>query len=219
MNSLLLSTHVAYDANCLIYFCMHSEIIDGENKVVVVFPDLTDKIREITDRLVAKGKGIKTIELIYEEVARSDRAGLVVNRLANSDEVRRQLGLARGEKFPSIIKFRIIKSLDKKVRSLKGKGWLEIVSFEAPGEDLEKVRNFYRSLSNDPQMIEIMRRKNRPHSCPSAEDMHLLLFSAKSAIPVVSNDNELVLFKDGLVSNGLCHRVVPLGEIVLDDPS
>ncbi len=218
MKSLLPYDHITYDANCLIYYCMHSEIKDGDRVITVVFPDLTDRVREITALLLSKGKQIKAIEIIYEEIAKSERAGLVVNTLISKQEVRSQLGLGTGEKFPPRIKLRFIKSLDKKIRGLKGKSWFEIVSFTASSVELGRVRSFYQSLSSDPRMKDINLRKRRTVCYPSEEDMHLLIFSLERVLPVVSNDSDLTKFKKDLELNRLCHKIVPLLDIKIDEP-
>lgn len=216
MEKLKSHPHIAYDANCLLYYCMHSEIHDGSYKIRVVFPDLTDKVRIITESLVGQGKKIKTIEIIYDEIAKSEKAGQVVNRLINLPEVRFQLRLKRGQRFPDTIKFRIIKSLDKKMRSLKGEVWFEIVSFMSPQDILDSIKNFYLSLRGDQRMIDLLRKKNRKSCYPSEEDMHLISFSSKHNIPILTNDSDFNLFKAELEANALCHKIFPLSDVVLN---
>jgi len=114
-------------------------------------------------------------------------------------------------------KLNIEKKLQTKLQELSNKTWFKIESFMADQDRIEKVITFYRSLFETEKMIQHLKKRNRKDPEPSFEDINLLIFSKENKLPLLSNDNDFVLFQEEIEENNICYRIFPLSEIT--DPS
>jgi hypothetical protein len=96
---------------------------------------------------------------------------------------------------------------------LRNRDWFSVHVYDPPEEKMELVRSVYRSLENTAKMRAHLRIKKRTVPEPSRADMTLLIYSKEQRLPILSNDADLVLFKEELEGAGVCHKIISLQEI------
>lgn len=207
---------ILLDANCIVYHCFHTKVrirISHSKHINVdlKYPIFTDQIHEIVSYLCACYVSIKTLEMVWDEIQKKGLA-IIVNEFINSKD------------FPYNTKYignyeklNIEKKLQTKLQELSNKTWFKIESFMADQDRIEKVITFYRSLFETEKMIQHLKKRNRKDPEPSFEDINLLIFSKENKLPLLSNDNDFVLFQEEIEENNICYRIFPLSEIT--DPS
>lgn len=209
MDSLLAYPAIIYDTQCFVYYCLDFlEKIGGVDTALL--SDKAKFIQKITGRLISIGKRVVTIQKLYEEIARSNLTASIISDFVEDQNIRKRLGVRATSPVPFAIKLSLMRKLDKKIRGLQSKNWLTIHPFSGSPESVQSIRDFYTSLERDARMIELLRRKGRTVCYPAENDIHLILFSKEKALPIVSNDRDLVDFREDLEQKAFCHKIIPL---------
>jgi hypothetical protein len=192
---------VIYDANCIIYYCFKTELLSRKGTLIVIdSPPFTDIIRNLTQFLINRKIRIRTVLVVFNEIT-TELLSLVVKQRINDGHLRKELGLARGEKFPEDIEYNLNKKLKQKIKKIRYESWFELDEKYVPNQSLLfKIRKFFNERKND---IEGM---------PSYNDMILILYSKDTVLPLISNDNHICKFKERLERDKLTHKIIPLME-------
>ena len=207
---------ILFDANCIVYHCFHTKVrikISHSKHINVdlKYPIFTDQIHEIVNYLCKCCVSIKTIEIVWNEIQKKGLA-IIVNEFINSKDFP-----FNSKYIGNYEKLNIEKKLQTKLQELSNKPWFKIEPFIANQDRVDKVIAFYRSLLVTEKMIQHLSKRNRKYPEPSFEDINLLIFSKENKLPLLSNDNDFVLFQEEIEENNICYRIFPLSEIT--DPS
>jgi hypothetical protein len=192
---------VIYDANCIIYYCLRTELPSRKGTLIVIdSPPFTDITRNLTQYLIKRNIKIRTILIVFEEITK-EVISLVIKQRINDGHLRKDLGLARGEKFPEDIEYNLNKNLRKKVKKMRYERWFELDERYSPSNSLlVEVRKYFEARRNAFGNKKI----------PSDEDMILILYSKDTVLPLISNDSHICKFKESLEKEGYTHKIIPL---------
>lgn len=192
---------VIYDANCIIYYSFRTELHSRKGSLIVIdSPPFTDIIRNLTQFLTTRKIRIRTILVVFNEIT-TELLSLVVKQRINDGHLRKELGLARGEKFPEDIEYNLNKKLKQKVKKMRYESWFELDEKYTPDRSsLIGIREFFNERKND---IEYK-------GMPSHNDMILILYSKDTVFPLISNDSHICKFKEKLEKDRLAHKIIPL---------
>lgn len=204
-----------YDANCIISYCFFCEVPkkSGSPYVVQEHDTLTPLTRAITQRLLDDGKQVSTLKEVFNEVNDPLLAD-IVRRRVNEREVRRYLGLQHLEPFPADLELHILNKCRKSVKKLGVKSWFRIVDSFAPGStQLSSLESFFRRVPRDPILSGRLRVYKK--IMPSPVDLHLMVYSKDSGLPVLTNDSHFTAFAVELRTLGHVTEIVPLTSVAL----
>ncbi|OGL40358.1 MAG: hypothetical protein A2042_05520 [Candidatus Schekmanbacteria bacterium GWA2_38_11] len=196
---------VIYDANCIIYYCFKTTLLSRlGTSVVIDSPRYTDITRDLTEYLIAKKIKIRTILAVFEE-GNKDTLSMAIKQRITDENLRRELGLARGEKFPEDIEYKLNKKIRQKVTKIQYENWFELDKSYIPDQILlSKIKIFFneRKVSAERKGI------------PSQNDMCLILYSKNTTTPLISNDSHICNFREDLEKKDYTHKIVPLKDCV-----
>jgi len=209
LKRLLAYDAVLYDANIIVLFCFYCPLRRNDQSECIVELDLTDKVRKISGELQKKGKSIRTIRVIMDELSEELLARVVKQRISE-DEVRHSIGLKRGEPFPATLELQMIEKCRKTARKIQA-SWLNVVDFNATSQGLSMLRQFYRNVAQDP--VIHARFPRLKGVMPSEADLNLMAFSADRGMPVLTDDAHFIVPMTDLRAQGLVTEVVPLRTI------
>jgi len=201
MKHLLGYAAVIYDANCIVYQSFSIVEHDMLGLPVRLESPNTTRAKQVTRALVNNKKGISTIRRAFEE-AEKILVGKALISLIEEGTIHRQLRI-KGKLDP-MLKFRITKNLRTELSQIKQQKWFVISAFFADPTRLEQVRALYREFCLSP---ELSKRIPGGKGDPSDVDISLLLFSADSKHPLLTNDEELYNFDSELRAKGFCECV------------
>lgn len=192
---------VIYDANCIIYYCFRTELHSRKGTSIVIdSPPFTNIIRNITQFLINRKIRIRTILVVFNEIT-TELLSLVIKQRINDGHLRKDLGLARGEKFPEDIEYSLNKKIKQKAKKIRYERWFELDENYIPDRSLlTKIRTFFYERKNDSEQKGI----------PSNNDMTLILYSKDTVLPLISNDSHICKFKESLEKEGYTHKIIPL---------
>ncbi len=194
---------VIYDANCIIYYCFRTEHASRKGPLVVIdSPPFTDITRNLTQYLIKKNIKIRTILVIFSELTEDVLSSAIKVRISD-EQLRKDLGLARGEKFPEDIEYKLNRNIKKKIKNLRYESWFELDDAYGPNfSQLAALRIFFK------EKAFFAENKGMPHY----NDMTLILYSKDTMQPLVSNDGHIHDLKDDLQKEGYAHKIIPLME-------
>ncbi len=214
MERLLRYVATVYDANCVILHCFYCEVPRKDGSACLVQEDdaLTPLVRAITQKLVDSGRRIKTIRIIMNQVSDPLLAS-VVRRRVNDSGLRKKMGLAHLERFPSDLELQILEKCKKTARRLKAKSWFDIEDFQPEQPKLDALRSFYKQVPSDPAL----RGRLSPHRnpMPDTADLDLRIYSKSSGLPILTNDSHFTAFAPELAALGHVAEIVPLTSVKL----
>jgi len=183
---------IAYDTNCLVYYCFLVDIPETNPKITITVHQ-TEQARTVTDYLVSHQQKVTTIQAAYEEL--KDCIYNAVEDRMTDREVAAQLGYSQSEKVPDLRKLQVQQSVERKARKLERKGWFVLDrEYTADASALAKLQLFFNS--QDPAKFG---RSKRPKNV----DMKLVDFSLLRQAPLVTNDRGISNFSTELKSAGL----------------
>jgi len=198
---------VLYDANSIIYYCfMHEEKIRGKTVTIRVM-GLTNKIQSITEQFLADGIEIETISGVMKEIFDKGIAK-IVDEFCDDYRTKDLIGLPGKARISNRIRLRLARKTEEKIRRLQNKAWFKVIDYHPGEKEIERVKNFYESLSGTPKVEEHMKKKRTREPYPSDVDMTLLIYSKKTEAPIVTNDSDLIDFKEELEREGLCFGII-----------
>ena len=134
----------------------------------------------------------------------------IVDDYCNDGQTKDLIGIRRSSKVPQAIKLRLVKKTEDKIKDLIKKSWFSVIDYSPNSDDIEAIKEFYRSLESTPKMIGHMIEKNRNVPWPSDIDMMLLAYSKENDAPILTNDKDFINFKDELQSEALCFEIIQL---------
>lgn len=183
---------IAYDTNCLVYYCFLVDIPETNPKVTITVHQ-TGQARAVTDYLVSHQQKVTTIQVAYEEL--NDCIYNAVEDRMTDREVTAQLGYSQNEKVPDLRKLQVQQSVERKARKLENKGWFVLDrEYAADASALARLQQFFNS--QDPAKFG---RSKKPNSV----DMKLVDFSLLRQAPLVTNDRGISNFSNELKTAGL----------------
>jgi hypothetical protein len=198
---------VIYDANSIIYHCfMHEEKIRGKAVTIRVM-GLTNKIQNLTEQFLVDGFEIETISGVMKEIFDKGIAK-IVDEFCDDYRTKDLIGLPEKARISNRIRLRLARKTEWKIRRLQNKAWFKVIEYQADEKEMERVKNFYESLSGTPKMEEHMKKKRARAPYPSDVDVTLLVYSKETEAPIVTNDSDLTDFKDELESARLCFGII-----------
>jgi hypothetical protein len=204
-----------YDANCIVSYCFFCEVPkkNGAFYLLQEHDTLTPLTRRITERLLVEGKQVSTLKEVFDEVSDSLLASIVKRRV-NEGDVRRQMGLEHLEPFPADLELHILKKCTKTVRKLRGKSWFRIVDpFEPDSAQLASLVSFFKRVPSDPVLSG--RLSAHKKVMPSPVDLHLMVYSQSSGLPVLTKDSHFTAFSVELRALGHVTEIVSLDSVAL----
>src|SRR5262245_42017832 len=107
---------VAYDTNCLVYYCFQVDIPQTNPKRTVMARQ-TGHARAVTERLISNQQKVTTTLAAYAEL-RDCIYGAVEARMTDR-EVEAQLGCAQNEKIPDQLKLRVQLAVERHATKLE----------------------------------------------------------------------------------------------------
>jgi hypothetical protein len=183
---------IAYDTNCLVYYCFLVDIPETNPKITITVRQ-TGQARAVTDYLVSHQQKVTTIQAAYEEL--NDCIYNAVEERMTDREVEAQLGYSQNEKVPDLRKLQVQQSVERKARKLENKGWFVLDrEYAADASALARLQQFFNS--QDPAKFG---RSKKPNSI----DMKLIDFSLLRQAPLVKNDRGISNFSNELKTAGL----------------
>ena len=96
---------IAYDTNCLVYYCFLVDIPETNPKVTITVRQ-TGQARSVTDYIVSHQQKVTTTQAAYEEL--KNCIYTVVEDRMTDREVAAQLGYSQSEKVPDQRKLHIV---------------------------------------------------------------------------------------------------------------
>jgi hypothetical protein len=193
---------IAYDTNCLVYYCFEVNIPDS-NPRRTVRAELTGRTKAITEILKNKGQQITTIQAAYREL--QDCAYSAVQAEMDKPGAKEMLGIAQCEPVREQTKWHILKTVEKHVRKLENASWFVLNrEFTPTTTAFASLRLYFDSIP--PSALGNSERA-------SAVDIALVNFSAVYQIPLVTNDAGIYNFAPELSSRGLGFRIYGLMEL------
>lgn len=200
---------VVYDTNLILYYCFnHKEKLRG-NIVHFRVIEFTNKSISCTQHFINNNATIETIKQVINEISRKGVAK-IVDEYCNDGQTKDLIGIPRSSKVPQAIKLRLVKKTEDKIKDLINKSWFSVIDYSPNSDDIETIKEFYRSLESTPKMIAHMSEKNRNVPWPSDIDMMLLAYSKENDAPILTNDRDFIKFKDELQSEALCFEIIQL---------
>lgn len=195
---------IAYDTNCLVYYCFLVDIPETNPKITITVRQ-TEQARAVTDYLVSHQQKVTTIQAAYEEL--NDCIYNAVEDRMTDREVAAQLGYSQNEKVPDLRKLQVQQSVERKARKLENKGWFVLDrEYAADTSALARLQRFFNS--QDPAKFG---RSKRPNSV----DMKLVDFSLLRQAPLVTNDRGISNFANELKTVGLGFAIHSLMDLTV----
>lgn len=199
---------VIYDTNCIMYYLFYREEKSRDGRLVIIdSPGCTAVVRELTRFLKDRNIKVRTIVKALEEITEDKLSQMISKRISN-ENLRTQLGLVRGEKFPEDIEFQINRKLRSKAKSLESESWFELDrNYKVDWKFYEKITDFFKN-------------KQKLYGCkdvPDEVDKTLILYSQFSTLPLVSNDHHIYDYRTDLEQESYAHKIVKLMECTTDN--
>lgn len=195
--------YIAYDTNCLVYYCFEVDIPETNPKLTVR-GRLTPQARAVTEFLKSNQQKVTTTQAAYDELkecifnAVDDRMG--------DREVESMLGLPQGKKVPDQLKLRVQQAVERHVTKLERKGWFVLDREFCPDlSTLQRLQRFF-----DGQDAHRFGRSKKPKTV----DMELVAFGLARQFPLVTNDRGISNFASELASSGLSYKIHNLMDLV-----
>ena len=183
---------IAYDTNCLVYYCFLVDIPETNPKVTITVRQ-TEQARAVTDYLVSHQQKVTTILAAYEEL--NDCIYNAVEDRMIDREVAAQLGYSQNEKVPDQRKLQVQQSVERKAKKLESKAWFYLDrEYAADVSALARLQQFFNS--QNPAKFGKSKK-------PGIVDMKLVNFSLLRQAPLVTNDRGVSNFSNELKSAGL----------------
>ena len=193
---------IAYDTNCLVYYCFEVNIPDS-NPRRTVRAELTGRTKAITEILKNNGQEITTIQAAYREL--QDCVNRAVEDEMNKPGVKEMLGIAQSDPVRQQTKWHIQKTVEKHVKKLENASWFILDrEFTPRAAAFDSLRLFFDSIP--PEALGDSERA-------SAVDIALVNFGAVFNIPLVTNDGGIYKFATEMKSAGLGFRIYSLTEL------
>ncbi len=195
---------VAYDTNCLVYYCFQVDIPKTNPKVTVTARQ-TQHTRAVTDCLKSNQQKVTTTQAAYGEL--KECIYHAVDQRMTDREVEAQLGCAQNQKVPDQIKLHVQLTVKKKADRLEDKSWFVLDrEFTSDSGALARLQEFFNSQSHAAFGWS---------SKPKAVDMELINFGSVRQLPLVTNDRGIANFADQLSAAGLGFRIYNLMQLRL----
>lgn len=202
MNQLDGFPFIAFDTNCLVYYCFWVNIPEASPQVVVKARQ-TERARLVVEQLQSKKKKITTFKAAYDELQECVY-GAVETRMTDR-EVEAQLGCPMGIHVSDKIKLHVHQSLEKKVRQLEAKSWFVVDRDFTPAvSDLQRLKEFFDSQEKSALGY------SKP---PSEIDRGLINFGFVRQFPLITNDKGISNFSQKLREAGLGFKIHNLIEL------
>lgn len=183
---------IAYDTNCLVYYCFLVDIPETNPKVTITVRQ-TGQARSVTDYIVSHQQKVTTTQAAYEEL--KNCIYTVVEDRMTDREVAAQLGYSQSEKVPDQRKLQVQESVERKARKLENKGWFALDrEYAADASALARLQRFFNA--QDPAKFGKSKK-------PTTVDMELVDFSLVRQSPLVTNDRGISNFSNELKTAGL----------------
>lgn len=183
---------IAYDTNCLVYYCFLVDIPETNPKVTVTVRQ-TGQARAVTDFLVTHQQKVTTTQAAYEEL--NECIFNAVEYRMTDREVEAQLGYSQGDKVPDQRKLQVQQSVERKARKLESKGWFVLDrEYATDASALAKLQQFFNS--QNPTKFGNSKK-------PNTVDMELVDFSLVRQAPLVTNDRGISNLSNELKTAGL----------------
>ena len=183
---------IAYDTNCLVYYCFQVDIPETNPRITIKVRQ-TDQVRAVTDSLISGQRKVTTIQEAYAEL--NECIYNAVEERMTDREVEAQLGYSQGQKVPDQRKLQVQQSVERKAKKLENKGWFVLDrDYTADDSALEKLRKFFGSQDQS---------KFGKSKKPGAVDLKLVDFSLAKKAPLVTNDRGISNFSNELKTAGL----------------
>jgi hypothetical protein len=193
---------IAYDTNCLVYYCFEVNIPDS-NPRRTVRAELTGRTKAITEILKNKGQEITTIQAAYREL--QDCVYSAVEDEMDKPGVKEMLGIAQSEPVREQTKWHVVKTVEKHVKKLENASWFVLNrDFTPSATAFDNLRQFFDLIPS-----EELGNSERA----SAVDIALVNFGAVFRIPLLTNDAGIYKFATKLSSAGLGFRIYGLMEL------
>lgn len=183
---------IAYDTNCLVYYCFQVDIPET-NPTITIKVRQTDQARAVTDCLISSQRKVTTIQEAYAEL--NDCIYNAVQERMTDREVEAQLGYSQGQKVPDQRKLQVQQSVERKARKLENKGWFVLDGdYAADASVMDKLRKFFDSQDQS---------KYGKSKTPSIVDLKLVDFGLVKKAPLITNDRGISNFSNELKTGGL----------------
>lgn len=194
---------IAYDTNCLVYYCFEVNIPDSNPKRTVR-ADLTERTKIITEILKSKGKKITTIQAAYWELQGCVYTAVI--REMEKPGVKEMLGIPQNTPIREQTKLHIQSTVERHVKKLQSATWLVVDSqFKASQAAFTSLREFFNSIP-----AEELGNSEKA----SAVDIQLINFGAVQRIPLITHDGGIYRFTTRLQAKGLAFRIYGLTQLV-----
>jgi hypothetical protein len=180
---------IAYDTNCLVYYCFLVDIPETNPKITITVRQ-TGQARAVTDYLVSHQQKVTTIQEAYEEL--NNCIYNAVEERMTDREVEAQLGCSQGQKVPDQRKLQVQQSVERKAKKLENKSWFVLDREYASA--LARLQQFF----NSQEAAKFGRSKK-----PKSVDMKLIDFGLVRQAPLVTNDRGISSFSNELKTAGL----------------
>ena len=202
MQRLAGSALIAYDTNCLVYYCFYVEIPESNPKVFITVRQ-TDQARAVTEHLVSHQQKVATIEAAYGELKNCIYEA--VEARMTDREVEKLLGYPQGAKVHDQRKLQVQQSVERKARKLENKSWFVLDrEYEANPPTMARLQHFFNS-----QDVAKFGKSKRP----GIVDMQLVDFSLQRQAPLVTNDRGISNLSAELSAAGLGHDIYNLMDL------
>ena len=202
MPAILAYTTLIYDAQLIVYYCFKSEHFQNGTPVVIDSPPYTDLTRNLTQFFLQKGKTIKTIGVIFDEINKTRTAKIVKERLNDAD-LRTKLGLKRGERVNAMLELKLNRKITKKIAKLQYERWFKVdYSYNPDSKLLSAIVNFFKPIKLAGDIGYKI----------SHQDCCLIAYPKETTLPVISNDRDIYYYRNDLERLGLTHKIAPFPE-------
>lgn len=183
---------IAYDTNCLVYYCFSVDIPETNPRITVKVRQ-TDQARAVTLQLVSQKQKVVTIQEAYAEL--NDCIYNAVEERMTDREVEAQLGYPQGKKVPDQRKLQVQQSVERKAKKLAAKDWFVLdLEYTADAAALARLQRFFDS--QDPSKLGKSKK-------PKTVDMKLVDFGLVKKAPLVTNDRGISNFSNDLKTSGI----------------
>lgn len=196
------SAFVAYDSNCLVYYCFLVEIPETTPRICVK-AIYTPQARSLTEFIISNGQKIITFTRAYDELRECIYAA-VTERMTHRD-IEALYGCEYGVHLSDKEKLRVLTSVEKKVRKLQNNSWFVIDKTFVPNADeLRKIEAFFASQKPEDFGTSMI---------PSPMDREFINFGLTKTVPLITNDGGISKFARQLQGQGLAYRIFNLLEL------
>lgn len=110
-------------------------------------------------------------------------------------------------------KLRLYTKIRYNLDNLKQNPQFVVEDYMPSNDSLESINDAYAEFSNLSNINEYFCLKKTNNLNPSLEDKMLILFSKDKESPIVSNDLDLIFFRDELIDKDLVHEIIDFNSI------